>query len=115
MGIVTKINDNFQKSINACMRCTQACYECFEACLNEANVQARTKCLKSLIECARMCESSVAGMSLNSNMAKAHCELCATVCDECAKECSMFKEQHCILCAQECKACAEECRKMSKM
>jgi hypothetical protein len=115
MGIVTNVTNAYQKCIDACGRCTQACYECFEACLNEADVQARTKCMKMLAECARMCQMSVAGMSSNSNYAKDHCKLCGTVCDACARACEMFKDQHCQLCAQECRACAQECRNMAGM
>ena len=115
MGIVTNVTNAYQVCIDACGRCTQACNECFEACLNEADVQARTKCIKMLMECARMCEMSVAGMSSNAQFAKQHCGLCATVCDACAQECAMFKDQHCQLCAQECRTCAQECRNMSGM
>ena len=115
MGVVTNVADTYQTCIDACSRCAQACNECFEACLNEADVQARTKCIKTLVECATMCEMSAAGMSSNSPFAKQHCALCATVCDACAQECAMFKDPHCQACAQECRACAQECRNMVGM
>ena len=115
MGIVTNVSDAYQKCIDACSRCAQACYECFEACLNEADIQARANCIKMLVECARMCEMSVAGMSANAQFSKPHCALCATVCDGCAKECSMFQDAHCQKCAQICTDCANECRNMSGM
>ena len=113
MGIVTNATDAYQSCIDACGRCARACNECFEACLNEPDVQARTKCIKMLMECARMCEMSVAGMSANARFAKQHCGLCATVCDACAQECEMFKDPHCTQCAQECRTCAQECRNMA--
>jgi len=34
--------------------------------------------------------------------------MCATVCDACAKEWDMFKDDHCQKCSQECRTCAEE-------
>ena len=113
MGIVTNVANDYQKCIDACNRCAQACYECFEACLSEADVRARTKCIKMLVECAQMCQMSAAGMASNGRFIKEHCNLCATVCDACAQECNMFKDQHCKQCAQECRTCAQECREMT--
>jgi hypothetical protein len=114
MGIVTNATNAYQKCIGACTRCAQACYECLEACLNEQDVQARTKCIKMLVECARICEMSVAGMSSNARFAKQHCALCATVCEACARECRMFKDRHCQECAAECDTCVKECRNMAE-
>ena len=113
MGIVTNVTNAYQKCIDACNRCAQACYECFEACLNEADVQARTKCIKMLAECAQMCQMSATGMASNGMFVKEHCGLCAIVCDACAQECNMFKDQHCKQCAQECRTCAQECKDMA--
>ena len=114
MGVVTDVTNTYQTCIDACGRCTQACYECLEACMNEPDVQARTKCMKMLVECARMCEMSVAGMASNAMFKKQHCSLCATVCESCAQDCAMFLDAHCQKCAQECSACARECRNMDE-
>ncbi|RII31836.1 four-helix bundle copper-binding protein [Clostridium chromiireducens] len=82
--------------------------ECFKACLNEADVQARKNCTSILVECAQMCQMSSSMMAIDGQHVKEHCKLCATVCDKCAQECDMFKDDHC-------KQCADECRKMSNM
>jgi hypothetical protein len=113
MGIVTNVTNAYQTCIDACNRCAQACWECFEACLNEADIQARLGCIKMLAECAQMCSMSAAGMASNGKFIKEHCSLCATVCDDCAKECDMFTDQHCKQCAQVCRTCAQECRDMA--
>ncbi|EPY2276410.1 four-helix bundle copper-binding protein [Clostridium sporogenes] len=115
MGIVTNSTDKFQKCIDECNRCAQACYECFKACLDEPDVGARKNCIKILVECAQMCEMSSGIMSMNGQFAKEHCQLCATICDKCAQECEMFKDDHCQKCAQECHTCANECRNMANM
>lgn len=58
MGVVTTVTNAFQTCIDACNRCAQACHECFEACINEPDLNARRKCVKMLVECAKMCEMS---------------------------------------------------------
>ena len=108
-------NNNYQSCIDACTKCAQTCYACFDACLNEPDVNARKNCIKALVECAQMCQMSAAVMAMNGQSAKEHCKLCATICDKCAQECAMFKDNHCQNCAQECKKCADECRKMAGM
>lgn len=99
--------------IDACMKCAQACFEFFDACLNEPDVRERKNCIRTLIECALMCQMSVAEMSMSGMFAEQHYKMCAEICEKCAEECGMFKEEHCVKCAEICKECAEECRKMA--
>ncbi len=113
MGIVTSKNNNMQACIDACTKCAQACYECFDACLNEPDLNARKNCVSMLVECAMMCQMSVATMSMGGHFSHEHCQICAKVCDKCAEECDMFKDEHCKKCADICRMCAEECRKMA--
>ncbi|MFW5780098.1 MAG: four-helix bundle copper-binding protein [Bacillota bacterium] len=115
MGIINKVVDNMQACIDACNRCAQACYECFEACINEPDLNARRKCIKTLIGCSKMCQMSSCMMAINSQFAKQHCAMCADVCDVCTTECDMFSDEHCKICADICRICADECRKMASM
>ena len=112
MGIVTNQTNKYQKCIDACKRCAQACDECFTACLAEPDVNARTGCISTLVECAGVCNLAGCSMSRDSKFAKDICNLCASVCDTCATDCAMFKDDHCVKCADECRACANECRAM---
>lgn len=112
MGIVTNLTDKYQKCIDACKRCAQACDECFTLCLNEPDVQARKNCIGILIECVAVCNQAGCSMSRDSQFAKDICRLCATVCEKCAAECAMFKDDHCVKCAEECRACAVACNTM---
>ena len=102
MGIVTNTTDKYQKCIDACNRCAQACYECLKACLNEPDVQARKNCISMLSECACICKESSSFMSMDAMHAKDLCKLCATICEKCAADCKMFKDDHCVKCANEC-------------
>ncbi|MFZ7134027.1 MAG: four-helix bundle copper-binding protein [Eubacteriales bacterium] len=115
MSVVINAPNKMQTCIDACKKCTQACYACFSACLNEPDLNARKNCVGLLVECAMMCQMSVGMMSMNGQFSKQHCGLCAQICDKCAQECEMFKDDHCKECAQICHMCADECRKMASM
>lgn len=112
MGIVTNKTDGMQACIDACGKCTQACYECFTECLNEPDLTARKNCVSMLIECAMMCQMSFATMSMLGEYSKQHCHICAQICEKCAQECAMFKDEHCKKCAEVCNMCAEKCKEM---
>jgi hypothetical protein len=84
-------------------------------CLNEPDVGARKKCISTLHECACICKEASSFMSMNAMHAMDLCKLCGTICDECAQECGMFKDDHCQKCAAECKDCANECKVMANM
>ena len=114
MGIATSVIDKYQICIDACTKCAQACTECKVACLKEPDVKNRLKCIGILSECACLCKESASFMAMDAKYAKDLCRLCATVCEDCANECGMFKEDHCIKCAKECRSCADECTAMSK-
>lgn len=104
-----------QACINACAKCSQDCYMCFNACLHEPDLNMRKDCVKMLIECGNMCEISAAMMSMKGRFSQEHCQLCALICDTCAKECDMYKEEHCQRCVASCRKCADECRNMAAM
>jgi hypothetical protein len=114
MGIVTNVTDKYQKCIDACTVCAQACEECFMLCLNEPDVAARKNCISGLVECASICRLAACFMSMDAKHAKELCTVCATICDSCGKECNMFKDDHCTKCAEICKSCAAECRNMAQ-
>lgn len=102
-----------QVCIDACTKCAQICQECFNMCLQEADVKQRTNCIKTLQDCAGACELAVCIMSRSTGNIKEVCNFCAIICEKCASECDMFKDQHCPTCADTCRQCASECRDMA--
>jgi hypothetical protein len=84
-------------------------------CLQEADVKARTNCMKTLQDCAEICSTAAHYVSRQSGSLNEICNLCADICTKCASECDMFKDQHCKTCADTCRQCADECRKMVNM
>jgi hypothetical protein len=107
-------NTKWQSCIDACMRCAEACEFCATSDLKEQDVKMMASCAQINRECAAVCWTSSALMSMDSQFAKQFCNLCADVCDACAQECEHHDVDHCKQCAQACRNCAEECRKMAR-
>lgn len=108
-------NMQYQTCIDACNKCSQLCYECFRLCLTEPDVKAREHCITDLVDCAQICATAASSMAMRGHHVDQICSLCATICDECANECSKFSDQHSKMCADTCRQCASECRKMDNM
>ena len=102
----------YQACIDACAKCLQVCNQCFNSCLQEPDANARANCIKTLRLCADICNLAVEAMTMDHPDAKFICNMCRTICDSCATECFMFKDQHCQQCADVCHQCANECAKM---
>ena len=65
-------------------------------------------------ECASICWTSASLMSIDSRFAKQFCNLCADICEACARECERHRVDHCQKYWQTCRACADECRRMAR-
>jgi len=105
----------YQTCIDACNKCLQVCNECFNSCLQEPDVQARMNCIKMLRLCADICSLASQTMTMDHSEAKYICSVCRTICDACATECYMFKDNHCQQCSKVCHDCANACASMSQM
>ncbi|ESJ12850.1 MULTISPECIES: four-helix bundle copper-binding protein [Cupriavidus] len=106
-------HEQYQACIDACTRCAQACRHCAASCLQEHDVQKMTECIRLDLDCAGICELSVAYMSRGSKQSRELCALCAQICERCAEECARHQAQHCQQCAQACRDCAQACRQMA--
>lgn len=108
------MNQNqFQSCIRACYECAQACDTCAAACLQEPDPKMMVRCIELDNECAAVCRLAAQLMSRSSEHAIQVCQLCADICDACAKECTQHQMQHCQDCAAACRRCAQECRKIA--
>lgn len=110
--MITKETAPYQQFIQEFTRCSAVCYECLNAMLDEPDINDRKRCLKLLLECARMCEMSAFVMSLDGKFVKRHCELCAEMCDVCAQECALFEDTCSCQCSKELRRCADACAEM---
>lgn len=107
-------NEKWQSCIDACMRCAESCEYCATCDLQENNLKMMINCAQTNRACASVCWTSAQLMSMDSEFSKQFCNLCADICDACAKECERHTDMdHCQQCAQSCRKCADECRRMA--
>jgi hypothetical protein len=102
-------NQEYQKCIDACLRCVSVCNHTASACLSEDSVKMLTRCIQLNLECAAICSAAAQVMCLNGRYAEQLCRMCAEICQACGDECAKHSSQHCQDCAAACYKCAEEC------
>lgn len=100
--------------INACVACSQACTACADACLGEEMVGELTKCIRTNLDCADICETTARVLSrhtgYDANLTRATLEACHIACSTCADECEKHTmHEHCSVCATACRRCEEAC------
>jgi hypothetical protein len=89
-------NTNRQSCIDACMRCAEACEFCATSDLKEEqDIKMMASCAQMNRQCAAVCWTSAALMSMDSQFAKQFCNLCEDICDVCAQECERHDVDHC--------------------
>ena len=105
--------------IEACLSCAQSCTACADACLSEQNVADLTKCIRSNLDCADICDTTGRVLSrhtgYDANLTRALLEACAQACKSCGDECANHGEmgmQHCQVCAEECRRCETACQEL---
>lgn len=107
--------EKFQSCINACYECAAASKHCTNACLEDKNVNNLTHCINLNSDCAAMCLLAAKLMAGGSEFSIQICEVCAGICNACAKECENHLQlEHCRKCAEVCRLCVKECRIMSR-
>ena len=103
-------------AINALIMCSQACTACADACLSEDSVVDLTKCIRTNLDCADICDTTARVLSrhtgYDANISRGLLEACAAACLSCASECSMHADvyEHCRICSDACSQCEIACR-----
>ncbi|MDX3229246.1 four-helix bundle copper-binding protein [Streptomyces sp. ME19-01-6] len=103
------------KCIEECIACAQACTACADACLSEGMVGELTKCIRTDMDCADICNTTGAVLSrhtgYDANITRAIVQACATACKACADECESHADmhEHCRVCAEACRRCEQAC------
>jgi hypothetical protein len=93
--------------IEACFDCAQACTACADACLSEETVAELTKCIRTNLDCADICESTGRVLSrhtgYDANLTRSVVQACAQACKTCGDECAQHVHmRHCQVCADAC-------------
>lgn len=104
--------------IEACQTCAQSCSACADACLSEDSVAELTRCIRSNLDCADVCEVTARVLSrhtgYDAKTARSVLETCAALCKACGDECATHAghHEHCRVCADACRRCEQACREL---
>jgi hypothetical protein len=108
--------DALREAIESCFDCAQACTACADACLSEDAVADLTKCIRTNLDCADVCDTTGRVLSrhtgYDANVTRAVLEACVAAVKACGDECSQHAEmhEHCRICAEACRRCEQACR-----
>ncbi|WHH58438.1 four-helix bundle copper-binding protein [Petroclostridium sp. X23] len=95
--------------------CQAVCEHMTSILKKRSDVQMRVMQLELLRDCADICGLTANYVARDSMYAKSAAELCACICESCARECSRFPDAESQHCAQVCMHCARECRAFAMM
>jgi hypothetical protein len=115
-GSINLDRDLLAECISQCVACAQACTACADACLSEDTVAELTKCIRTDLDCADICEATGRILSrhtgYDANISRSVVEACAQTCASCADECERHADMHdhCRICADACRRCEQACR-----
>ncbi len=101
---------------NALSECVVACTLCADACLAEDNVGMMRRCIRSDLDCAEICASTLRLILRQTEtvaeIVRQQVHACVIACQLCAEECGRHEHEHCRLCAQTCHHCQEACNRL---
>ncbi|MBO0871517.1 MAG: four-helix bundle copper-binding protein [Micromonosporaceae bacterium] len=96
-------------AIDALLACAATCTACADACLSEQMVGELTKCVRTNLDCADICDTTARVLSrhtgYDANISRAQLAAAAMVSGSCADECLRHQRmEHCRICAEVCRA-----------
>ena len=105
-------------TVDVLIACAQACTGCADACLAEKSVADLTRCIRTDLDCADVCETTARVLSrhtgYDAGVSRVVLEACATACKVCGDECASHAAMHahCQVCAEMCRTCEQACREL---
>jgi len=110
--------ETLARCIEECFACAQSCTSCADACLSEDTVEELRKCIRLILDCADICDTTgrllTRQTEYDAPTSKAQLESCREACRTCAEECERHAEmhEHCRVCAEECRRCEAACTEL---
>jgi hypothetical protein len=107
--------DRLTACIEECGDCAQTCTACADACLSEDGVADLTKCIRTDLDCADICQTTARVLSrhtgYDANLTRAVLQACSVACRSCGDECDRHAgmHEHCRVCAEACRRCETAC------
>ena len=110
------MSPSMQECIQNCSDCHRICVETVAYCLQMGGKHAEPAHIRTLLDCAEICQTSANFMLRGSEFHTQTCGVCAELCQACAESCAtMGDDAQMQRCADICRRCAESCRQMATM
>lgn len=104
-----------QQCIDECLSCYSVCLRTVQHCLELGGKHAEAAHIRTLNDCAEICQTSAGFMLRESPLHGKVCAVCAQVCRECERDCRRMGDDPVMQeCADACRRCAESCDRMAK-
>lgn len=108
------VSASMQQCIDECQNCQAICVQTVEHCLTKGGKHAEPSHIRTLLDCAEICQTSANFMLRGSELHVEVCGTCAEVCESCAESCDRLADADFMKqCADACRRCAESCRQMA--
>ena len=112
----SSMSQSMQECIQNCTDCHRICVETAAYCLQMGGKHADPAHIRTLLDCAEICQTSANFMLRGSEFHARTCAVCAEICEACAMACAaMGEDAQMQACAVACRRCAESCRQMAAM
>jgi hypothetical protein len=105
---------DMRECIEACQSCHEVCLDTIQHCLAMGGKHVSPEHIRTLMDCAEICETSAGFMIRGSQLHVHTCAACAAICEACAASCEQLGGTEMQRCADECRRCAGLCRAMSQ-
>lgn len=107
-------NASIQACIDACLKCHSVCLSMVMThCLEMGGKHVEPAHLRTMLDCADICQTSANFMLRGSALHARICRVCAEVCMACAKSCEEVGDMQ--RCVEACHHCANACHEMASM
>ena len=112
---VKSLTVEMQECIQNCDDCRDLCLATVTHCLDMGGQHASSTHIRTLLDCAEICQTSANFMLRGSDMHGQTCGVCASACERCADECESMADgdEQMLACAKACRTCAESCSQMA--
>lgn len=108
------MDDTMKRCIDNCFECYRICRETIAYSVQKGGEYADGEHLRTLLDCAQICQVSAEFMVRGSAAHNKVCEICAEVCLRCAESCSKFNDEQLTRCAEACRECVQSCKIMAE-
>lgn len=111
---ISNFEPKIREIIDACSNCYKSCVVTMQHCFSLGGEHASHKHINMLKDCAEISKLTETFLLHNSSYSKDIAQLCATICEGCAKECLEMAgdDSQMKSCAEFCTECAELCRQL---